>query len=459
MNNRSTSKKPTGKRLLKPKSPPATFDLTAIVKTVRAHRCLLIRLTREQFETVQEGRYRGRAFTMAVAPEAIKETRAPTICLMFSERLSLIDEVDDLADGHIGLLLRKRHLTTIERGLKIAQISALDPDTLSAVVKLLKNKRAATDLARRLSKADPVISLPPDMSAQLMRAIAERPRNHMALSRIAERIDDKRPSSAPRQLQADAIRTALEIFGLQADAEPFTLEIARPGGTELSRLWLHEDSVVEHDARQIPGFSLTDVSVTGRAQFRRRNEILEVYTANRRPLERVFGVDLIYHNLVRKNLVMVQYKMLNPHPNPRVPGVFPDWIYRPDSKLAVEISRMKAFSAGLPASPGDYRLNPGMFYLKFVRRDKIGSSAAITVALEHFEQLRTQPSNKGPRGSVRISYNSLSGSYLRDDGFFDLVRAGYIGSYASTTTVLLPLINSLVDGDRAVVLAIQKGVP
>jgi hypothetical protein len=237
------------------------------------------------------------------------------------------------------------------------------------------------------------------------------------------------------------------------------LEIEKADGTELSRYWLHEDSVVEHDARQVPGLKLTNVHVTGRAVFRRGSEILEVYTANRRPLERVFGVDLIYHNLHRKSLVMVQYKMLNPHPKRRVPGVFPDWIYRPDSKLAREISRMKSVRADLPRLSRGYRLNPSMFYMKFVRRDRIGSSAAITIPLEHFEQLQSQPANRGPRGSLRVSYNALNGSYLRDDAFFNLIRSGYIGAYASTTALLLPLIQSLVNGDHAVVLAVQRGAP
>ena len=40
--------------------------------------------------------------------------------------------------------------------------------------------------------------------------------------------------------------------------------------------------------------------------FEKGDERLDVYTANRGPLERVFGVDLIYLNTVRQNIVMVQ---------------------------------------------------------------------------------------------------------------------------------------------------------
>jgi len=140
---------------------------------------------------------------------------------------------------------------------------------------------------------------------------------------------------------------ALEIFGLQNDAQPGKQAIAVADKTEVSAYWLREDSVIEQDARSIPAFEMTKLHVTGRALFRRGNEVLEVITANRRPLERVLGVDLIYHNVVRRCLVMVQYKMLDPATK-RDPGFPPDWIYRPDRNLTKEIQRMKVFAKKFP---------------------------------------------------------------------------------------------------------------
>jgi hypothetical protein len=57
-----------------------------------------------------------------------------------------------------------------------------------------------------------------------------------------------------------------------------------------------EDSVIEHDARHIQGYELVHSDLTGRALFERGEDQLEVFTANRRPLEHCFGVDLIYLN-------------------------------------------------------------------------------------------------------------------------------------------------------------------
>ncbi len=169
----------------------------------------------------------------------------------------------------------------------------------------------------------------------------------------------------------------------------------------------------------------------------------------------MFGVDLIYLNTTRQNIVMVQYKMLDVVN--RINGNA-DWIYWPDSSLESEIRRMKVFSKTHPPGQFEYRLNPQVFYLKFVKRDGSLSNASIILPVDHFERLRTDPSCKGPRGAFRVSFNSLAGRYLRQGPFLDLIRAGYIGANAKTTTYLKNLVQAVVDGDRTVVTAIQSAL-
>jgi hypothetical protein len=87
--------------------------------------------------------------------------------------------------------------------------------------------------------------------------------------------------------------------------------------------------------------------LTGSAVFTRNDQRLEIFTVNRRDLEHVFGVDLIYLNASRQNIVMLQYKMLEPL---RDDGDT-DWIYRPDAKLDDEIRRMRKVRGGSSARP------------------------------------------------------------------------------------------------------------
>ena len=218
---------------------------------------------------------------------------------------------------------------------------------------------------------------------------------------------------------------------------------------------LVEDNVIAYDARFVPDYDLVGGDVTGYAVFERGSEKLEVYTANRLPLEHVFGVDLIYLNVTRQSIVMLQYKMLER--DERQEGG-KDWIYRPDTQLDSEIRRMRQFS--IQPAPGrhEYRLNPQVFYLKFVKRDGALKDAAIITPLDHFEQLRTDPDCRGPRGGVRISFNGLAGRYLRQTAFLDLLRSGYIGAHAKTTAYLNELVEVVARGrgNKAIVAAIQS---
>jgi hypothetical protein len=253
-------------------------------------------------------------------------------------------------------------------------------------------------------------------------------------------------------LQEDAIQTALRAFGLEAGAGATELDLQNERASAITGVPVREDTIIQNDARSIPGFSYVGGDITGRAVFERANGRLEIITANRQPLEEVFGVDLIYLNLSQKNLVMVQYKMLDPVGS----GFDGDWIYRPDGNLASEVARMDTFSKLTSGSTEEYRLNSDVFYLKFVKRNGLLTNGSIVTPLEHFKRLINSPGARGPRDGVRISYDSLEGSYMRHGTFIDLMQAGYIGSYADDTLDFQVLIEEVMRNNRSVVAAIQR---
>src|SRR5690606_80209 len=109
--------------------------------------------------------------------------------------------------------------------------------------------------------------------------------------------------------------------------------------------------------------------------FRKGQQTLEVITANRKKLEEVFGVDLIYINHFHDNLVMVQYKMLEPDGA----GGSNDWTYTKDRHLSKQLTVMQRF-ARRAGSGGAYRLSEEFFYFKFVRRHG-ASDASLLIPL------------------------------------------------------------------------------
>ena len=395
---------------------------------------------------LQESRRGANRFTFARPHDLFEYVRLPTPCLILGKDA-------DGTEVYFGLACSRSAVTTLESRIKVNHALRIRPSSKSDILQLVKDKNHYHNLRRRLTSQESVIALSPKLSVHLVEKLAAIESNHGPMRTVISSLSAPKYYRGMEAMQEDAVQMALRAFGLSHDDLAISLELAREKDTALARVNIMEDSVIEHDARYVPQYDLISSDITGRAVFQKNHERLEVFTANRRPLERVFGVDLIYFNVTRQNIVMVQYKMLD-EVNRFNDNA--DWVYRPDSSLESEIRRMRNFNTIHPPGQFEYRLNPQVFYLKFVKRNGALSKASIILPVDHFERLRTDPSCKGPRGAFRISFNSLAGRYLRQGPFLDLIRAGYIGANAETTTNLENLVQAVVDGDKSVVVAIQS---
>lgn len=366
----------------------------------------------------------------------------------------------------LGLIRSVQAVSTLNSRVVVDLIQPIKPDSLDAL--LLRVTRSALRSGARLLKDSEAryLRVSEKLGKELIRLIAEEPENAAALRRINASL--RRPTSVrdARAMQQDALKTALKAFGV-TDAAAASLELT-DAETALGTVRLREDALIEHDARSIPGWELQHSYMTGRATFVRNGEHLEVLTANKQPLEELFGVDLIYLNHSREALIMVQYKMLEPQPRRTRTigrGMFqykerddPEWVVPINQQFKDELARMVRFDTDLSIK-GPFRLNPGAFFFKLVKRYASVDAAGIILSLGHLKQLIAEGGASGPRGGLRISYHSLQGHYLRGEVFVELIRSGYIGTRGATTQHLRELIEAAVDGGRAVVAAIQSVIP
>ena len=423
--------------------------LESLKRHVQGRPLVVFQFEGEEWTRLRNSRRGANEFTIARPHELLEQVRVPTACLV-------VGKDGDGSAAQIGLVSSRSRVTTLDSRTKVKRAQRVQPSSMDGIQTLVTDKAHARKLRDRLSSRESVIALSPKLSVHLVERLAEIESNRGAMRAATAPLFAPRHYRGMDAVQEDAVHTALRAFRLPPDDQAITLELARGRNTALARVNIREDSVVEHDARAFPDFELTDSDITGRAVFEKGRERLEVFTANRRPLEEVFGVDLIYLNTTRQNMVMVQYKMLEPHGCKDRDN---DWVYRPDANLNSEIERMRRFGMQHPPGPFEYRLNPQVFYLKFVRRGRAVGNAGIVLPIDHFELLRTDPASKGPRGGVRVSFEGLAGRYLRQGPFLDLIRAGYIGATAATTAYLSELVDAVVKGDRAVVGAIQAYTP
>lgn len=427
--------------------------LDALRLHVQKKPCMILRLNEDDSYRLHISRRGLNEFTLARAHELCTDIKPPTICLIFG-KLSEWADTDKIGHfAYIGLISSRGTVSTLETRIKIKRAVRMAPDTEQGVSALLNGSIYSTHLQKKLQSSANILVLSPKMSGALIDALMEIPSNQRPVQTVAESLAAPKRYVNFAAMQEDAVQTVLKAFGLAASDRASRVDLIGLQSTALARIPLMEDSVIEHDARTVPGYTLSASHITGRALFEKGPDKLEIFTANRRDLEHVFGVDLIYLNLTKKNIVMVQYKMLEP--NSRL-GEPTDWIYRPDPNMADEVMRMRAFTVRHAPGPLEYRLNPEVFYLKFVRRNGRLTNGSIITPVDHYERMLQDPSCMGSRGALRISYKSLGGRYIRQDAFLNLIQSGYIGAYADTTTALTTLVKAVLNGDRAVIAAVQS---
>lgn len=412
------------------------------------HPVVVLRFTSDEWESLATTRRGLGEFTIARPHVFLAGVKAPAPCL-------LLGKVADGEQAYFGLVSSKKPVTTLDSRIKVIRAMRVSPSSQAELLALICDLRYARNFSSRLESRQLTSLLSPKLSSYFIGKLATIASNRVSLRAVADKLSMPKRFKGNTAMQEDAVQTALAAFGLGSSDQAIRVELAEGRSTVLGRVSIMEDSVIEHDARSFPQYSLISSDITGRAVFKKGEDQLEIFTANRRDLEHCFGVDLIYVNLTKQSVVMLQYKMLEP--TTKADGQT-DWVYRPDSQLDAEIARMTAFaSAHLPGS-NEYRLNPQVFYIKFVKRDALIASGGIITPLDHFEKVRADPAFKGPRGGLRLSFQSLAGSYLRQTPFLELIRCGYIGAHAQQTADFQLLIESVLNGDKAVVAAVQKKI-
>ena len=420
-----------------------------IASWVQKKPLILIRLDGVDSESLINSRQGFEHLTLVRPHSVLKDFRLPTLCL-----LEVQDH--DSQKCYLSTVTRKKAVSTFDSRLTIKKLRAIKQTSMRGIESKISDSRMKNLLIDRLPDEGEISRLSPKLSSLLIEILADEPENQSALDTALSLLPQIRCVPNIIWAQEDAIQSAISAFSIRGQAIPdqVVLKGGSSSGLSLIGAHLYEDNVVHADASQLPGFDIIAADVTGRAVFQKRDERLVIYTANKLPVEKMLGVDLIYINEARGNIVMLQYKMLeedNHESGSR------DWLFRPDKQLHDEIARMH-----LPAFEGsltDYRLNRNPFFFKFVKRKIVDDShQSFIVSLDHLNQILTAPKNKGPKGGVRLSYQALEGTYLRDADLLSLIRSGYVGTHGAETEALTAIINEAAKGNKAVVLAWQQRV-
>jgi hypothetical protein len=430
-----------------------------IANWVQKKPMILIRFDEAFSESLNNSRQGFEHLTMVKPHFLFQNFKLPTICLLETVERSggLWKHKEQIEKKcYLAIASRKTVVSTFDSRLTIKKLRALKPNSLNGLKVLITDARMKRLLSDRLPDEGGIAHLSSKLSAHLVEILAADPENQSALDTALSLLPGLKSVTNTNWAQENAIQTAMAVFGIRGNAIPDQVALKRGASSGLGLIgaYLYEDNVVHADASRLPGFDSIASDVTGRAIFEKNDERLVIYTANKLPLEQMLGVDLVYVNETRGNIVMVQYKMLE---KDKQDNDNRDWIFRPDQQLRDEISRMR-----LPDFDGflsDYRLNRNPFFFKFVKRKIVDDKhQSFLVSLDHIIQILAAPEAKGPKGGVRLSYETLDGTYLREADMLGLIRSGYIGTHKTETAALATIIQEAARGNKAVVLAWQQKI-
>lgn len=418
-----------------------------IARWVQKKPMILIRFDEAFSASLLESRQGFEHLTVVKSHAVLRDFKLPTLCVLEVRE-------HDGTKCYLATATRKVAVSTFDSRLTVKKLRPIAASSLEGLKAQVTDPRMKRLLNGRVPAEGEWSNLSPRLSAHLVEVLARDSGNWAALDTALSLLAQLRRTSSVQWAQEDAIQSAMTAFGLRTFDAPdqVALKHGASSGLALIGAYLYEDNVVHADASSLPGFDAIAPDVTGRAVFQKGDERLTIYTANKLPLEEMLGVDLIYVNETRGNVVMVQYKMLEA--DKRDPGGR-DWMFRPDKQLRDEISRMRLppFAGAL----GDYRLSRNPFFFKFVKRKVVDDShQSFLVSLDHLNQILAAPKAKGPKGGVRVSYEALDGTYLRETDLLGLIRSGYVGTHRAETEALATVIAEAARGNRAVVLAWQQ---
>jgi hypothetical protein len=414
---------------------------------------VLVRLPDGFYEGLGESKRGLDRFTIARPHTMFRDLNLPTICLVA------------MGDGQaqrsfVGCASSKAAVATFDSRLTLKKLKPLDLPSIAALRNELGAKIFKNAYQFKLNSGLVAVGMTPKLSVAILNALSVKSANRSALEFVARQIPKLSPPKVAEWEQLDAIKTAMAAFGLSKSECPWIVETTDDSDstlTSLDRYQAHvfEDYAIQKDAGTFPDYALIQRDLTGRAVFVKGNQRLEIFTANRGPLEAMLGVDLVYINETVGSTIMVQYKMLERLRDAETKVV--DWVYRPDAQLEREMARMR-----LPSFAGsidDYRLHRDPFFFKFVRRKGDGESHhSFIISRDHLKQLLDDPIHTGPRGGVRISFDALGGAYLRDSDLGGLIKSGYVGTHRNESEALHALISEVARGNRALVLAWQRQI-
>lgn len=274
------------------------------------------------------------------------------------------------------------------------------------------------------------------------------------------------PRGARLREERDAVQLAIDFARIAPPDEMVRPLEAVPGSLALASAFDDyfvtdiEDDLIAEDLRRFDPKGALELRQPSVARVEDDDFALTIVNVNRKPLEKVLGVDLVYWDEVARVFTLVQYKRMTPQSWAK-PSLRTTWAFTRRNELQAQLDRMTV-GKPRPAGSADWRLAPSPFWFKFVRAEDFVAGdpwvlRGMYVSAEFLRvALRGDELRDGPRNGFAVTYENTK--YLTRETFVELVRRGLVGTTAAGTRRVLEVVTQLAAKDE-VILALKTPAP
>lgn len=376
---------------------------------------------------------------------------------------------------YVCILKKQRKVATGQILLKATNIIELEGITKDRLIMVLpKNmqRRAENYFGEEYKK------LPPKLGEGIFNAIRRlKPDVKDSLDNLFEALDSQNMVSPTAReedaaVERDALGLSLDIFGVdRSDVFKRWEKSGRDIGLSflngLTEFMVYEDDVINYDLHKFPGFDILKQKVssiiTGVVEFESRDgDKLTVINANRKPMEKAMGVDLIYFHRRFASFVMIQYKMMEQRSE-----LHKSYYYNPNQKSHDEELKRLIKLRGLinkensPSDLAGYRFSSCSLFFKLckkieLRMDDHSLAPGMYIPLDQWELLLKDETTLGEKGGRQFGYHTLGKRYMNKETFVGLIQAGFIGTTGNASEKIALFIENSINSGKSVIYAIDE---
>lgn len=376
---------------------------------------------------------------------------------------------------YVCILKKQSKIATGQVRLKATNIIELKSITKDQLISALPK-----DMQRRAENyfGEEYKKLPPKLGEGIFNVIKGlNPDASDSLDNLFEALNSKRVVSPTAReedaaVEKDAIGLSLDIFGVdRSDVFKRWEKNGRNIGSSflsgLTEFSVYEDDIINYDLHMFPGFDILkpDVSsvITGVVEFESQDgEKLTVINANRKPMEKAMGVDLIYFHRRFASFVMIQYKIMDQHSESHK-----SYYFNPNQKSHdEELKRLMNLrrlidKENSPSDLAGYRFSSCSLFFKLCKKielkmDDHSLAPGMYIPLDQWELLLKDETTLGAKGGRQFGYHTLCKRYMNKDTFVDLIQAGFIGTTGNASEKLALFIEDAIHKGKSVIYAIDE---